>query len=1352
MSETIVDLLAQEIATSGESGRKTKLPSIRPVDGTLQSATDAIKALKQIIDAREGATGSVMDKALTLRDLLDAGALQLNVGGKTIGSTNSTAVVFVGQGTPGPKGDTGSQGPAGLPGGGFADPRPILETPPTLGSLTVDGGFSNVFLQWTMAEYQNHRYVEVWRATTNSLGSASLIGTSTTNFYIDESSALSQTYYYWVRAVGITAGNVTIYGAYNAVSGTAGGRLLVGTADLGPLVVEAGNIASGAISASKLAANAVGLTAFAAGIEPTSIVTGSTLPTTKSTSTIYLTGTGKLYRWNGTAYTAAVDTTDLNGTITSTQITDGAITTPKMTANSISGDRITAGTLAADKLVANSITAGQIQAGAIGADQIAANSIRTSNLLVTGSGAALNPDPNGRDVSAWTGGAFSAVVDAASPTGTALSITSIGSTTRSTSFNLDKSKNYNLRITAKQVSGTSTCYLGFAFYDAGGNEINTGDWPGNGTYSYFGLIETQPPSTYTEYQISFGPNEAATIPAGTVRVAVIILANYIGTGEQRFTNIRLTEKAGGNLIVDGAITATKLSADSVVAGKVAANAIAANNIIAGSITGDRLQANTITGDKIQANSVNADRIVSNTITSNQIASRTITANQIAAGSVTANEIDARGLTIKDASGNVILGAGTTLPLSYTDPGARNSNLLPTIQKATAVDLVIHELESGTMLVEGSTVTRVGGTAGWNASVYSREKYAGGCYVSFTAGSTTTPLMVGISSNPGADYFYSNIDYAIYLRSDGVLDTYFGGSHTGTFGSYALGDVLSLSYDGTFIRFTKNGVEFRPAHQVTLGSAMSLDSSFYGGGGKVTGLRFGPMTTAGAIAGVNLKDTNGRTVSDSRLLGNLIDASTWVPESSGSQVGFDALSTSSGGLNYIPISTLPDGSQGYVWRARSGSATADNHEGGWNGVPFNIDSTKSYRFSVWICRRAIGTPSGHAYFGVEGDTVQNLAAAGGATNSNPYFTAIARPSMPGDEWLLFVGYVFPAGYTGAQSDLGGIYRASDGSKLQACSDYRWVPGINHTYLRTYQFYTTAADNYQEWSAPAVYLRDGTEPSLDELLAAARTRKAQSTADSAASAAATANAGLTDKLNKAGDTITGRVTLAATDGIFAGSDLNNGVYMGQNGIVGKIGGSTRFAVDVASGDVLIAGALSASGASIGIVNVTSGGDVRSSNYSAGSTGWQIKGNGDAEFGVLSIRGKSNVYTLATQQTVSATSFTSYLASPAYPDTGVPTVPYRLEIVVNATLVMTGSTGASNGGIEIYDATSGVRIAGIDVSNAQTTSTTQLQGTYYIDVPANAQRTIQLRAWKQVIGGQVGLLPSGGFFKVSLRSSTF
>lgn len=81
---------------------------------------------------------------------------------------------------------------------------------------------------------------------------------------------------------------------------------------------------------------------------------------------------------------ANVDLTDLNNElstlkgkfpITSTEITDGAISTPKLAANSVTADKILANSIGADKIAANSITGDKIVANTITGDKIVANSV-----------------------------------------------------------------------------------------------------------------------------------------------------------------------------------------------------------------------------------------------------------------------------------------------------------------------------------------------------------------------------------------------------------------------------------------------------------------------------------------------------------------------------------------------------------------------------------------------------------------------------------------------------------------------------------------------------------------------------------------------------------------------------------------------------------------------------------------------------------------------------------------------------------------------------------------------------------------------------------------------------------------
>lgn len=171
----------------------TKVPSI-PAP-TAANLLQVSQALKGVLDVREGLLGDPLDANVTYRDLIDAGALVRN---------------------PSFSGGGGRPAfPAWAEPDGY-DPTQDFTTPPAPANFTATGLFASVQLQWNSPAYRNHSYTEIWRAQTNAIGDAILIGTSDTRFYVDQLGA-SATKYYWVRFV--SQANVT--GPYNAVDGSA---------------------------------------------------------------------------------------------------------------------------------------------------------------------------------------------------------------------------------------------------------------------------------------------------------------------------------------------------------------------------------------------------------------------------------------------------------------------------------------------------------------------------------------------------------------------------------------------------------------------------------------------------------------------------------------------------------------------------------------------------------------------------------------------------------------------------------------------------------------------------------------------------------------------------------------------------------------------------------------------------------------------------------------------------------------------------------------------------------------------------------------------------------------------------
>lgn len=146
-------------------------------------------ALKEIIEVREARRGDPLDSAVTYRSLLGDSAVLLNL--QTLG--RRPAVVNL---------------------GGTAIDSTI---PPALSGFTASGAYTNIILTWDTPLYGNHAYVEVWRNLVDTLGTATLIGTTSAAIYADTCGE-NHTYYYWARSVSTS----DIRGPYNALHGIVG--------------------------------------------------------------------------------------------------------------------------------------------------------------------------------------------------------------------------------------------------------------------------------------------------------------------------------------------------------------------------------------------------------------------------------------------------------------------------------------------------------------------------------------------------------------------------------------------------------------------------------------------------------------------------------------------------------------------------------------------------------------------------------------------------------------------------------------------------------------------------------------------------------------------------------------------------------------------------------------------------------------------------------------------------------------------------------------------------------------------------------------------------------------------------
>lgn len=153
----------------------SKLPYV-----TSQIPRDLRTFLERVREAISGTGGAQLVSA---QDLIDAGLVSLSAKG-TLSATNTNT---------------------------------NYGTPPAPEHVATSGALGAILVTWDEPLYQGHLYAEVWGASTNSLGSAVVIGLAPGAVYSDAIGS-GATRYYWVRFVNQDG----TAGPYNGTNGTAG--------------------------------------------------------------------------------------------------------------------------------------------------------------------------------------------------------------------------------------------------------------------------------------------------------------------------------------------------------------------------------------------------------------------------------------------------------------------------------------------------------------------------------------------------------------------------------------------------------------------------------------------------------------------------------------------------------------------------------------------------------------------------------------------------------------------------------------------------------------------------------------------------------------------------------------------------------------------------------------------------------------------------------------------------------------------------------------------------------------------------------------------------------------------------
>ena len=410
--------------------------------------------------------------------------------------------------------------------------------PPALPTgLSATASFQNIYLKWTNPADGDLAGVEVWENTTNNSATATKV--VTVNALPSEAGGFARSgltsgvqRYYWLKAVD-TSGNKSAFTA--------------------------------AINATTASVSETDFTPTASGIAPLKIV--STLPASGNFEgrLVFLTTDDKLYRYTGSAWTAAVATTDLSGTIASSQIADAAITTAKF-ASGIAPVEVLTQLPSTGNFVGRQVF------------------LTTDSKVYRYTGSAWTAAIASTDVSGQLTDAQIAAVGAAKLTGqiTGTQITDDAITT------------------AKLAAGAVTAN------EIAANTITSAKIAGG---------------TITATEIAGGTITGAKIAAGTI-TSSNIAADTITAGQIAAGAISTSE------IAADAVTTAKIAAGAVTATEIAANTITAAKLAAGTITATEIAASTITGAKIAADTIATGHIVAGAITATEIASGAITASKL----------------------------------------------------------------------------------------------------------------------------------------------------------------------------------------------------------------------------------------------------------------------------------------------------------------------------------------------------------------------------------------------------------------------------------------------------------------------------------------------------------------------------------------------------------------------------------------------------------------------------------------------------------------------------------------------------------------------------------------------------
>ena len=230
----------------------TKMAGIAPVIGGENSV--ALQATKENVEVLTGVRGNPLDSAVTYRALIDQGIVELARNNINIGGGRNIEIKQI------------------------ADPDD-LAIPPTPTGLQANATFTEILVTWDQVlldNFSTYSHTEIHRNTSDTIGSAIIIGTTSGGHWTD-ALGYNQKRYYWVR-------HVSRFGIKSPFHPTVNGVFATTLASVAATMTATSEAITGLPGYSALVNTTIPTLISNAGAASTQIIRSNSAPTTRGDS------------------------------------------------------------------------------------------------------------------------------------------------------------------------------------------------------------------------------------------------------------------------------------------------------------------------------------------------------------------------------------------------------------------------------------------------------------------------------------------------------------------------------------------------------------------------------------------------------------------------------------------------------------------------------------------------------------------------------------------------------------------------------------------------------------------------------------------------------------------------------------------------------------------------------------------------------------------------------------------------------------------------------------------------------------------------------------------------------------